>query len=144
MNLSVKNKIILIASDLSGKPVAAGIAKTFGSGSKIKMKNLSEDIVTDYSNLDTELVLKSLYTKLSTVLDEYGSDVDYYLVCGGACLNIALVSMWAMANQIDLKYLVWEKKQGKYVGVDKKGRLLDFNDNSCGQFNYEEPEEITV
>ena len=78
------NKIILIASDLSGKPVAAGLAKTFNGGDRIRTRNLSEDIVTDYSNLGTELIIKSLAKKLADVIAEFGKSVDYYLVCGGS------------------------------------------------------------
>jgi predicted aldo/keto reductase-like oxidoreductase len=132
------DKIILVGSDLSGKPVAAGIAKTFGSGSRIKIKNLSEDIVTDYSSLNTELVLKSLNDALERVWDEYGNQVDYFLVTGGACLNIALVANWCAQMGLILNFLVWEKKQGRYIGVSFKGELMDFDDINR-QFNYQEP-----
>jgi hypothetical protein len=133
----VTDKIILVASDLSGKPVAAGIAKTFGSGSRIKIKNLSEDIVTDYSSLSTELVLKSLELAVEKVWDEYGNQVNYFLVTGGACLNIALVTNWCVRKGMLLNYLVWEKKQGCYIGIDFDGRIMNLDDCS-GRYNYEE------
>ena len=141
--MSEKIKIVLVCSDLSGKPVAAGIAKTFGSGMRIKIKNLSEEVVTDYSNLSTELVLKCLKKALEEVWDEYGNTVEYYLVCGGACLNIALVTNWCFQTGWILNFLVWEKKRGCYIGIDRLGRIMDF-DSGNGRFEYREEQEITV
>jgi hypothetical protein len=107
------------------------------------MKNLSEEIVTDYSNISTELVLKALKKSLDEVFLEYRDSVDYYLICGGACLNIALVAKWCNEANVDLTYLVWEKKQGRYIGVSKEGEIIEF-DGVNRRFNYQESEEILV
>ena len=136
------NIVVLVTSDMSGKPIASGVSKTFSGDCRVKIKNLSDEVVTDYSGLNTGLVLKSLRKNLASVFAEYGErdSVEWYLICGGACLNACLVVNWFVPDIPNLKLLVWEKKVGHYIIYDLEGRMIE---NDCDRKSqYTEREEV--
>jgi len=121
--------IVLVSSDMAGKPVNVGLARTFKPNTELKVFTLTNDVVIDYASSMAEKVFKDLGRKVKELVAEFKKSV-FYLMCSGAVINACVVA-FVLRDLLDpgqIRLLVWERNRKRYEVFDMYGEtVLDEN-----------------
>ena len=63
-------RFVIVPSDMSGKPIAGALAKTF-PGDYVKVVNLADAVVTDYGSDEAEELFRSFDSKIDEVIFQF-------------------------------------------------------------------------
>jgi len=108
--------VVLIPSDLAGKPVSAGLARTFLSDVDLKVYTLTNDVITDYSSPRAEQIFREMREMVDEIVKKSKDDATFYLMCSGSVINAVLV-LQRLLQHVDetrVKLLVWERTNRRY------------------------------
>jgi len=114
-------KVVLVPSDMSGKPITTSLTSTFFE--PVKVVNLVDEIIINYDSESAEMMFNKIQVRTERAIREYG-DAKYYIICGGAVVNSVLVFDALLKCGVDREnifLLVWEKSMHRYIVFNLKG-----------------------
>lgn len=118
--------IVLVASDMAGKPVNTGLARTFTPEDQLKVFTLTNDVIVDYGADSAERIFGDIKAKVEALVKEFGEKATYYLMCSGSVINscVALTVLNMLVDDAHIRFLVWERNRKRYEVYTTHGERI--------------------
>lgn len=118
-------KVTVMIPSVTNKPIVSEVVRTFGSDVKIKILHLTDIVVNNYAS---EELVDNLRKQINDNIQKWydttkHDDEEVYLILTGGILQ-AIIATTKLDNLgVSYKFLVFERKLRKYVGLTREGEL---------------------
>lgn len=126
--------IVLIPSEVFGKPVAEALLNTFGSEWELETYVITNQIIYDYCDERGESFLLDYRKRVAEIIrkcqEENAEDVQFFLLCGGnTFLAVYLYSVLCQVlGREKVNLLVYRKPYKCYGCYDVRGNPVKLKD----------------
>lgn len=101
-----------------------GLNRTFYN-EDYTLEVLTPDLVNDWNNMDVEVINKGMLDRLDDLINKYGVNMTYALVCSGTTFPNAFIGAALQRRELRYFFLQWDRLTQVYVAFLPDGTRVD-------------------